>query len=82
MVRVVGQLLDRPFILVNIVAETDFGIDVITEKVNVCLVLGSPIQRWELEKCLFDGAVVVDMNGIFEHVVHEVGIGLDKIVEG
>ena len=82
MVRVVRQLLDRPFILVHIVAETDFGIDVITEKINIGLILGSSIQGWEFEKCLFDGSVIVDVNGIFEHVVHEVWIWLDEIVQG
>ena len=82
MVRVVRQLLDRPFILVHIVAETDLRIDIITKKVNIGLILGSSVQRWELEKCLLDRSVIVDVNGVFEHIVHEVGIWFDEIVEG
>ena len=81
MIRVVRKFLDRPFILVYIVAETNLRIDVITEKVNVSLILGSSVQRWELEKCLLDGSVIVNMNGIFEHVVHKVRIWLDEVVE-
>ena len=39
------------------------------------------IKSWEFEKCLFDGTVVINVDGIFKHVVQEVGVGLDVIVE-
>ena len=42
-ISIVRQFLDGPFILIHIVAETDLGIDIITEQVNVGLILGSSI---------------------------------------
>jgi len=78
---VVGQLLEAPLVLIDIVAETDLGVDVVTEKVNVCLVLVALVETGELEQGLLDRAVVVDVDGVLEHVVDEVRVGPDEVVE-
>jgi hypothetical protein len=46
------------------------------------LVLGTSIQRWELEQSLLDGSIVVDVNGVFEHVIDEIRVRLYEIIEG
>ena len=38
-------------------------------------------HRWKLEQCLFDAAVVVHVDGILEHVIHEVGIRFYKVIK-
>ena len=40
-----------------------------------------PGHRWELEKSLLDASIVVHMDGVFEHEVDEVGVGLHKVVQ-
>ena len=40
-----------------------------------------PRHRWELEECLFDAAVVIDMNRILEHEVDEVGVRLNELIK-
>jgi len=80
--RVVRQLLEGPLVLVHVVAQADFRIYVISEQVNVCLTLRTTIQGWEFKKGFLDRAVVVDVDRVLEHVVHEVGAGLDEVVQG
>ena len=38
-------------------------------------------ERWEFEKSFFDRAVIINMDGIFVHVVNKVGIWFDKVIE-
>lgn len=38
-------------------------------------------QRWELKQSLFDRAIIIDMYGVFEHVIYEVGVGFYKVIE-
>ena len=79
--RVVRQLLDCPFVFIDIVAEAHLRVDIVSEQVDVCLVFGTPIERRELEQGLLDRAIVIDVNGILEHVVYEVGVRLDEVVK-
>ena len=81
MTGVIRKLFDSPLVLIDIVAKTDLGVDVVSEQVNVCLVLWASVERWELEQGLFDGSVVIDMNSILEHVVDEIRIWLDEVIK-
>ena len=45
------------------------------------LTLWSSIKGRKFEKGFFDRAIVVDMDGIFKHVVDEVGTWLDEIID-
>lgn len=49
MACIIRKLLDCPFVFVHIVAQADLWIDIISEKVNVSLILRSSVQTWELE---------------------------------
>ena len=82
MACVVWQLFDCPFVLVDVVAEAHLGIDIVTEQVNICLVLLALVQGWELKKRFLDGSIVVNMDGVLEHVVDKVRVGLDEVVQG
>ena len=81
MTGIVGQLLDGPLVLVDVVAQTHFRVDIVTEEVNVRLIFWSSVKRRELKECLFDGAIVVHVDGVLEHVVHKVRAWFDEIVE-
>jgi hypothetical protein len=45
-------------------------------------ILRPSVKGRELEEGLLDGAIVVDMDGVLEHVVDEVGVGFDEVVKG
>ena len=79
--RCIGQLLERPLIFIDIVAETDFRVDVVAEEVNICLTLRSFVQRRILKQSFLNGAKIVNMNGILEHVIDKVRTRPDKIVQ-
>ena len=36
---------------------------------------------WEFEESLFDTAIVINMDGVLEHEVYEVRVGLDEVVQ-
>ncbi len=36
---------------------------------------------WEFEERLLDTAIVIHMDGVFEHEVYEVGVRLDEVVQ-
>ena len=76
----VVQFLDGPLVFVDVVAEADLGVYIITEQVDVSLV-GIPIHGWELEEGLFDRAIVIHMDTVLEHEVAEVLVGLHKVIE-
>lgn len=40
-----------------------------------------PGHRWELKESLLNASIVVYMDGVFEHEVDEVGIGLHEVVQ-
>ena len=40
-----------------------------------------PGHRWELKESLLDASIVVHMDGVFEHEIDEVGVGLDEVVQ-
>jgi hypothetical protein len=42
------------------------------------LILG---EGWKLEQGLLDGAIVINMNRVFEHVVYEVRVWLHKVIQ-
>ena len=79
MTGVVWQLFNGPFIFIHVVAEANFRIYVVTEQVDVGRVSGAAIEWWELEQSFFNGAIVINMNGIFEHVVNEIWIWFDEL---
>ena len=80
--QVVGQLFEGPLVLVDVIAERDFTVDVIAKQVDVCLALGSSVERRELEERLLDRSVVVHVDGVLEHVVDKVRTGLDEVING
>ena len=82
MTKVIRQLLESPLVLINIVAEADLGVNIVSKQVNVSLALRASIQTWEFEQSLLDTTIVVHVNGVLEHVVDEVRRGLDKVVKG
>ena len=82
MTKVIRQLLESPLVLINIVAEADLGVDIVSKKVNMSLALRASIQTWEFEQSLLDTTIVVHVNGVLKHVVDEVRRGLDKVVKG
>lgn len=78
---IIRKFFNGPLILVNVVTQTNFGIDIVSKQINISLVLWTSVQRWELEKCFFYTTVVINVDGIFEHVVNEIRIWFDKIVK-
>lgn len=82
MTCVVWELLDCPLVLIYVVAETDLRVDVVSEQINVSLVLWASVERWELEQGFLDGSVVINMNCILEHIVHKVRVWFDKVIKG
>ena len=81
MACVIWQLLDRPLILINIVAQAYLRVDIVTEQVNISLVFGTSVKRWKFEKCLLNGPIIINMNRVLEHVVNEVGVWFNELVE-
>lgn len=69
-----------PLVLVDIVAEGDLRVDIVTKQVDLSLV-GIAIHGWELEEGLLDATVVVDMDRVFEHEVAEVLVRLHEVVQ-
>jgi hypothetical protein len=46
------------------------------------MLLGWPtVERRKLKQRLLNRAVVINMNGILEHVVYKVRIGFDKVIK-
>lgn len=45
------------------------------------VLLARLVKCWEFEKCLLDGTVVINVDGIFKHVVQEVGVRLYVVIE-
>ena len=78
---VIRKLLDGPLILVDIITETDFRINIITEQIDVSLISRTSIKRREFEESFLDRSIIINMNGILEHVVHKVWIGLYKFIQ-
>lgn len=82
MAQVIRQLLESPLVLIDVVAQANLGVDIVSKEVDVSLALRASVETWELEERLLDTSVVVDVNSIFEHVVNEVGRRLDEVIEG
>jgi len=80
--QVIRQLLESPLVLIDVVAQANLGVDIVSKEVDVSLALRASVETWELEERLLDTSVVVDVNSIFEHVVNEVGRRLDEVIEG
>ena len=74
------ELFDWPFIFIYIVAETYLRIYIVSKQIDKCLI-GIPVHGWEFEKGLFDWAIVINMDTVFEHEVTKVLIGLDKVIQ-
>ena len=81
MTCIVWQLFKGPFILIDIIAQTYLRVNIISEQIDVGLTFWTSVERWVLEESLLDGAIVIDMDCVFEHVVHEVGVGLNEVIE-
>lgn len=79
---VVRKFFNSPFIFIYIIAQAYLRVNVITKQINICLILWTSIQRWELKKSFFNWPVVIYMNGIFEHVINEVRVWLNEFVQG
>jgi hypothetical protein len=77
----VRKLFHGPLILVDIVAETDLGVDIVTEEVDVGLGFVAFAHRRELKQGFLNGTVVVYVDSIFEHVVSEIRRWFDEIVQ-
>ena len=82
MACIIRELLDGPLILVHVVAKTDLRVDVVSEQVDVGLVLGASVERWELEQSLLDRSVVINMDCVLKHVVDEIRIWFDEVIKG
>jgi hypothetical protein len=78
---VIGKLLDGPLILVHIVAKTNFGIDIISKQIDVRLTPGASVERWEFEKSFLNRPIIIDVDCILEHVVYEIWVGLDEVIQ-
>ena len=78
---VVRKLLNRPFVFINIIAETYLRVYIISEQVYLGLIMGDLGQGRELEQSFLDTAIVVHMNGVLEHVVYKIGVGLNEVIE-
>jgi len=44
MAGVIWELLDCPFIFIDIIAEADLGIDIIAKQINIALIFRTPIE--------------------------------------
>jgi len=76
------QLFHSPLIFIDVVAEWYFWVNIVTKQVNFgCIMWASFTKAREFEQCFFDRTVVVNMDSIFEDVVHKVRIRLDEIIK-
>lgn len=82
MAQVIREFLESPFVFIDIVTQRDLAVDVVTKQIDMRLTLWASVERREFEQGFFDGAIVVDMDGILEHVVDEVGTWLDEVIDG
>lgn len=69
-----------PFVFIDVIAETNLRVHIVSEQVDAGLVCVS-VHCWELEKSFFDGTIVIYVNSVFEHKVAEVLIRLYKVIE-